>query len=87
MGVRSMMALRLFRNDTTLGVLNLYSTSHDTIDHDTRALALMFARHASIVYSNSRLASNLRIALETRGLVGQAVGVVMERYQLDAAKA
>lgn len=87
MGLRSMMALRLFGTDTRLGVLNLYSTSHDTVDLATRSLALMFARHASIAYSNSRLTANLRTALNTRELVGQAVGVVMESHQLDAAEA
>ncbi len=86
-GVRSIMALRLFKDSTTVGVLNLYSTSHETIDDDSRSLATVLARHASIAYSRSLQISHLRRGLETREVIGQAVGIVMERYQLDSARA
>ncbi len=87
MGVRSMIAVRLFRNDDTLGVMNLYSTSHDVINGDTREVALMFAGHASIAYSHNLQVANLRRAVQNREMVGQASGIIMERYQLGPERA
>lgn len=87
LGVRSMMALRLFRDQDVLGVLNLYSVTHDVIDADTQALARMFAPHAAVAYSRSLQVHHLRRAVETRELVGQAVGIAMERYGLTSDQA
>lgn len=87
LGVRSMMALRLYRDQDTMGVLNLYSVTHDVIDADTRSLARMFAPHAAVAYSRSLQVHHLRRAVETRELVGQAVGIAMERYALTADQA
>lgn len=86
-GVRSMMAVRLFQDERTVGVLNMYSSTHNTISTDSQAVARMFAPYAAAAYVSARTTHNLQRALETRELVGQAVGVVMERYRLEQAQA
>ena len=86
-GLRSQLGIRLRSGDTTIGVLNLYSTSSDTISLDTRHLAELFATHVAIAYSQVDKRDNLEQALASRETVGRAVGIVMERYQLTSDRA
>ncbi len=87
LGLRSTAAIRLFTGDKTVGVLNLYSTSSDTIDEETRTIAELFALHASYAYGHRHQISHLQRAIESRELIGNAVGIVMERYGLDRGRA
>lgn len=86
-GVRSQMGLRLFREDTTVGGLNLYSTTSDEITDQGEALARLFATHAVLALGRVNVEQSLNTALETRTLIGQATGIVMERYDLSADRA
>lgn len=87
LGLTAQLGVRMFANDRTVGVLNLYATSSETISQDTRHLAELFATHAALAYGHSRQVDNLRIAITTRQLIGQAVGIVMERFGLDDDRA
>lgn len=87
LGLRSSAAIRLFTGDRTVGVLNLYSTSSDTLDPETRTLAELFAVHASFANGHRHQVTHLQHAIESRELVGNAVGIVMERYGLSRARA
>src|SRR3954452_18676096 len=83
-GLRSQLAVRLFLDDEgTMGGLNLYSTTHDTLDPDAESIADLFAAHAAIALGRAREIANLNDALHSRKLIGQAIGVLMERYGLD----
>jgi hypothetical protein len=81
-GLRSQMGLRLFTERETLGGLNLYSTSSDTIDLDALHMAELFAAHASLALGHARREEQLTTALLTRKVIGQAIGILMERYAL-----
>ena len=74
------MGLQLYNQRGTVGGLNLYSTERDTIDPEAPAIADLFAAHAAIVLGHVREVTHLREALTTRQLIGQASGVIMERY-------
>ncbi|MCW2814307.1 MAG: hypothetical protein JWN84_1762 [Nocardioides sp.] len=87
LGLRSTAAIRLFTADRTIGVLNLYSTSTDVLDDETRTIAELFALHASYAYGHRHQVSHLQRAIESREVIGNAVGIVMERYQLDRGRA
>lgn len=87
LGLRSQMGLRLFSEDETLGGLNLYSTQSDTIDPDVVSVAMMFASHIALALGKARLEGNLSAGLQSRQLIGQATGIVMERYGLDQDRA
>jgi GAF domain-containing protein len=87
LGLRSQMGLRLYVESETLGGLNLYSTSSDTLDPDVAQLAQMFAAHASIALGRARREEDANAALTTRKIIGQAIGIVMERYQMDEDRA
>lgn len=83
LGLRSQIGLRLFVENQTLGGLNLYSTAADTIDPEVLATADLFAAHAALALGKARHEENLHSALSTRKVIGQAIGLIMERYALD----
>jgi GAF domain-containing protein len=87
-GLRSQMAVRLsLDREGALGGLNLYSTIRDGIDAETAELAASFATHAAIALSRAREIANLNDALASRKVIGQAIGIIMERYQLNEHRA
>lgn len=86
-GLRSQLGLRLYTDQATLGCLNLYSTQADTIDPEAVHLAELFATHAAIALGRSRQEDQLNQALNSRKIIGQAIGIVMERYQIDQERA
>ena len=47
----------------------------------------MIAAHASVVLAYARTEQNLWRAMDTRNIIGQAQGILMERYRLTAATA
>ena len=84
LGLRSQLAVRLFLDEEgTMGALNLYSTSQEEIDPDAEHVAELFASHAAIALHQAREVEHLNQALESRKVIGQALGIVMERYGLD----
>ena len=86
-GLRAQLAIGLYHDDETVGGLNLYSTESDTIDADAVQIAEMFPSHAALALGRSQYESQLGEALATRKVIGQAIGIVMERYQVDEDRA
>ncbi len=76
-----MLCFRLF-NDHTLGALNLYSTRLDAFDEDDLAEGLALAAHAAVAMTAAQEAEHLRTAMDTRTVIGQAAGILMERFDL-----
>jgi GAF domain-containing protein len=87
LGLRSVLALRLHANGITLGVLELFHTEPAGFDTDDEAVAHILARHASIAVAAAREEASLRRAVDARKLVGQAQGILMERFSVDADRA
>lgn len=86
-GVRSQLALRLYADDDTIGGLNLFSTETDSIPAEVQEAAELFATHAALALGRVRHEEDLNSALLTRKVIGQAVGIVMERYALNEERA
>ncbi|MFC9690901.1 ANTAR domain-containing protein [Kribbella sp. NPDC056951] len=87
LGVRSVLDVPLTTASGTLGVLGLYSTHADAFGQDDLAVAHILARHASVAVATTRHEQQLAHAVDARKLVGQAMGILMERYDLDADRA
>jgi transcriptional regulator with GAF, ATPase, and Fis domain len=88
LGLRSEMAVQIrLDEEGTLGGLNLYSTVSDDIDPDAESLAEVFAMQAAVALGGARQVQQLNLALHNRKVIGQAIGIVMERYQLDETRA
>lgn len=86
-GAQSQVGIRLFSRGRHVGGLNLYSTSHDDIAPESLETARLLATHAAIVLGHAQEVEQLNQALETRTIIGQATGIVMERFGIDAERA
>lgn len=86
-GAASMLALQLFVDGDSLGALNLYGRRPGAFDEESEHVGSLFAAHAAIAYSAARRESELRRAVSTRELIGQAQGILMERHRISADQA
>jgi GAF domain-containing protein len=85
LGIRSSLSFRLFtRPDRTWGALNVYSTEKDGFSDEDVLQGQTIAALAAVALARSINDEQLASALETRTTIGQAIGIVMERYELDA---
>jgi GAF domain-containing protein len=88
LGVASVLAVELTTvEDRRIGSINVYWTRRRDFTPDDVAFANIFARHAALALSMSMNEAGLNTALDTRKLIGQAQGLLMERYHLDEARA
>lgn len=87
LGWRSMVGLRLFIANSTMGALDLYSRRAAGFDERSRALARVFASHAAVAMKAAITESGLQQAVASRDIIGQAKGVLMERERLSAVQA
>jgi GAF domain-containing protein len=86
-GIRSMLAVQLFVKDDNLGALNVYATKPNAFAEHDESIAMLLALHAAIAMQSHTAESNLRLALESRDIIGQAKGILMERYKLSSIDA
>ena len=86
-GVHSVTSFQLFTHRHGSGALNVLSKrSHAFDSHEEAALA-MLATHAAITLIAADRQTQFESALASRDVIGQAKGIVMERYKLDAGRA
>src|SRR4051812_5816902 len=76
------------------GALNIYARRPEAFDEESRSVAPRFAPYAAVAtanlyaYQSARdMAENLQTALESRAVIDQAKGILMERYKLTADQA
>jgi transcriptional regulator with GAF, ATPase, and Fis domain len=86
-GIESILSLRLFVDGDTMGSLNLYSAQPDAFDEHDVAFGAVFAAHAAVAWSTSRTIDNLRKGLQTREVIGEAVGILMARQDVSEGEA
>jgi GAF domain-containing protein len=86
--------LPIDEDEQVSGALNIYAREPEAFDADTRAAATGFAPYAAIAVANMHayqsarnMADNLQVALESRAVIDQAKGILMERYKLTADQA
>lgn len=85
--IRSIMAFQLFIEDETMGALNVYSEEADAFGDESRSIGLVFAAHSSVAWNAARRDEQFRQALASRDTIGQAKGMIMERYGVDPVQA
>lgn len=86
-GYRSLLILRLFTTRDRLGTLSLYAGRTDAFDEDDVDHAEALAAHIAVAVSSAQEIAGLNVALHGRTVVGQAQGLLMERFGLDPAGA
>lgn len=87
LGVRSMLCLQLYTSQTNHGALNLYSTDVDAFSVVDRTLVEAFAAVAAAAITSARTGEHLHAAAASRLIIGQAQGLLMERFGLSPSSA
>lgn len=85
--VRSMMSIQLTAAGQTFGALNVFAAHSDAFDTQTRDNAVVLATHAAVAVSAATRLESLNRALESRDLIGQVKGMLMERWSIDDSQA
>jgi hypothetical protein len=85
-GIRAQVGVRLFDGPRSNGALNLYSRQVGAFD-DLHSLSALFAHQAAQAIAYAQEIDGLGEAVRSRTVIGQAVGIVMERYQLNDERA
>ena len=86
LGVHSVLSLPLVTHDGVVGAMNVYAHDKNVFDERAAELGEIFAVPAAVAVQNAhvlaqaqRLAARLQSALETRGVIDRAVGIMMSR--------
>jgi hypothetical protein len=87
LGFGSQVAFQFRAEPHVRGALNLYALEPNSIDQDSVQLGSMFAGQIAVAMGWARQDQTMTEALATRNVIGQAVGIVMERYQVDSDRA
>jgi GAF domain-containing protein len=93
-GVNSILSYPLVVRNDGIGALNLYSEHEGAFDEDDERIGQAFATHATLTLTHARgylnkekTRQSLERALQTRGIIDQAKGILMARTGGDADEA
>lgn len=85
--IRSVLAFELFTDSDARAALNCYSEHTNAFSEESVEIGLIFAANIALAWPMLRRIEQFRSALASRDSIGQAKGIIMERYQLDAVRA
>ncbi|MCV6964136.1 GAF and ANTAR domain-containing protein [Mycobacterium intermedium] len=85
--VRSSLSIQLYTDEHELGTLNLYSDQAASFTPEVEELALALAAQAAVGLASARSSDELRSALASRDIIGQAKGIIMESCDVSSAEA
>jgi GAF domain-containing protein len=85
-GVFSMMACRLVTGDPprAKGALNYYAAEPGSFSEEDQHLAILLAAVTAVVLDAAERQAQLSEALETRSVIGQAMGILMAQSDVSA---
>lgn len=86
-GAAGMLSCQLYVEGDNLGALNLFSRHADAFDDESEHVALLFAAHAAVAFAAAKRQAKLVRRVETRQLIGQAQGILMERFKVTDGQA
>jgi transcriptional regulator with GAF, ATPase, and Fis domain len=86
-GVHSVMSYQLYTDGTGMGALNLFGSRPGVFGNEDEALGAMLATHAALALMAQNKERQFQSALASRDLIGQAKGMIMERFQVDSVRA
>lgn len=86
-GIRTVLHLPLMIANRASGVLSLYGEVPNGFTGDDEAVAHILARHAAVAVASAQSEASLAQAVDARKLIGQAMGILMERYGLSDDRA
>ncbi|MET0453911.1 MAG: GAF and ANTAR domain-containing protein [Mycobacterium sp.] len=86
-GVLSGMSFKLYTGDRTAGALNLFGLQPRKWDSDAETAGSVLAAHAAAAIITTQTEQQLQTALLSRDRIGQAKGIIMERFGVDDVRA
>jgi transcriptional regulator with GAF, ATPase, and Fis domain len=87
LGIRSMLCFQLFTGSDSLGALNLYARSRNAFDATGTDVGWALAAHVAVALAGEQELTDVHHAAANRVIIGQAQGVLMERYGVSADEA
>jgi len=87
LGVLSGMSFRLYTHERTAGALNLFGYQPTNWDAERQTIGMVLAAHAAAALMASHQSENLQSAVASRDRIGQAKGIIMERFDVDDVRA
>ena len=88
LGLRSQLAVHLYLDDeSTLGGLNIYSTTSDDVDPEAVSISVLLATYGAVALGKARANEDLLEKLGARGVISRAVQLVMARYGVGESRA
>ncbi|RDH80550.1 ANTAR domain-containing protein [Mycolicibacterium moriokaense] len=85
--VRSVASFQLFGDGNKIAALNLYAERARAFDEESIETGLIFAAHTTVAWNTMQRQEQFRSALASRDLIGQAKGILMERFNINAVAA
>lgn len=87
LGARSMLSFQLFVDGDNLGALNVYGNTVGAFEDADEQIGQLVASHAAIAFADAQNLGRLNASLINQEIVGQAKGILMERYKISSAQA
>lgn len=87
LGVYSMLSFQLYTARVRSAALNLFGFAPHDFSFEAQAVGAMLATQAAVAFALGDKQDQFHSALASRDAIGQAKGIVMERFQVDAVQA
>ena len=84
---RSSLSFQLFTHQGAMGALNLFSEEKNAFTTESDEIGLIYATHAALALFRTQQEDQFHSALASRDIIGQAKGMIMERFTVDAVQA
>jgi GAF domain-containing protein len=86
-GVLSGMSFKLYTGDQTSGALNLFGFQTNEWNAEAESMGSVLAAHAAAAIVATQQEEQFQAALLSRDRIGQAQGIIMERFDVDDVRA
>lgn len=86
-GVHALLSFQLYTHNGRMGALNLFGLKPGVFTAEAEALGAMLATHVANALIASDKELQFQSALSSRDIIGQAKGIIMERFGVDSVRA
>lgn len=86
-GVLSAVGVRLATRERGYGSLNIYAQRTGAFTDRDAEVAEMLAAHATAAFAATHELEGLQTALDSRSIIGQAQGILMQKFDIDSEAA
>jgi hypothetical protein len=85
--IRSILSFELCTSRKSMGALSVYSSEPHAFSDEAEEIGVVYATHAALVWDSVLRADQFHRSLTSRDTIGQAKGIIMERFRVDAVRA